>query len=181
MDQKNKKIMIVEDEAIVARDIRSRLADLGYEIACVCSSAEEAIDKVPDVRPDLVIMDIKLKGELDGIDAGENIYGQYSIPIVYLTAYSDEKLLQRTGKSKPYGYILKPFDSENLRITIEIALYKHEFERTLVDETENAIAAIIGCVELLLEDQKDGDKNTLSRLQKIHKSANILRDKIQKF
>ncbi len=181
MSDNRKKIMIVEDEAIVARDIKSRLSDLGYDITSVCSTAEEAVNEVPTSCPDLVLMDIQLKGEKDGIEAGEKIYSLYSIPIVYLTAYSDRKLLERTGKSMPYGYLLKPFDPQSLRITIEIAFYKHDFERRLVDETENAIASIIGCVELLMEDNKISDEDSMSRLKKIYNSANYLKEKIQKF
>lgn len=181
MSDTRKRIMIVEDEALVARDIRSRLSDLGYDVTAICSTAGEAVKEVSASCPDLVIMDIQLKGETDGIEAGEMIYSSYSVPIVYLTGHSDKKLLERTGKSKPYGYILKPFDPQNLRITIEIALYKHEFERSIVDETENAIASIIGCVELLLEDNNMYDDDSLSRLKKIHNSANFLKDKIQKF
>lgn len=180
-DNTGKKIMVVEDEAIVARDIGTRLTDLGYKIAGVYSTAEDAIGEIQERCPDLILMDIKLKGEMDGIDAGEKIYSTYSIPIVYLTAFNDQNLLRRTGKSKPYGYILKPFDPENLRITIEIALYKYEFERKLVDETENAIATILGCVELMMEDKSEKRGYTNSMLEKIRNSAEILRDKIQKF
>jgi len=121
------RILIVEDETIVAEDIRGSLQNLGYDISAVVSSGEEAVQKVEDGDPDLVLMDIVLKGEMDGIEAAELIKARFTIPVIYLTAYADETLLQRAKVTEPYEYILKPFEDEELRTVIEAAL--SEFKR----------------------------------------------------
>lgn len=173
--------MVIEDESIVARDILSTLKELGYQTSDVFTSGEEAIKNVSKVCPDLILMDIKLKGKLDGIQTGEQIYKKFRIPIIYLTGHADDSLFSRTKYSRPYGYIVKPFDPSALQTTIEIGLYKHEFENLLVSDTENAIATIIGCIELLLEDNKTYNKETLSKLEMIRTSANEIKDTIDKF
>ncbi len=123
------KIMIVEDEWITADDIKTSLQSLGYTVTSMVSSGEEAIQKAEEDRPDLVLMDIVLKGEMDGIEAANQIRSLFNIPIVYLTAYADEKVLERAKITEPFGYIVKPFINEDLKITIEIALYKHKAEK----------------------------------------------------
>jgi CheY-like chemotaxis protein len=120
------KILVVEDENIVALEIKKRLQKLGYIVPSVASTGEDAISKVEGILPDLVLMDIMLKGEIDGIDAAGEIRKRFNIPVVYLTAYSDEETLQRAKLTEPYGYILKPFEENDLRTTIEIALYRHQ-------------------------------------------------------
>ncbi len=123
------KIMIVEDEWITADDIKTSLQSLGYTVTSMVSSGKEAIQKAEEDRPDLVLMDIVLKGKMDGIEAANQIRSRFNIPIVYLTAYADEKVLERAKITEPFGYIVKPFINEDLKITIEIALYKHKAER----------------------------------------------------
>jgi PAS domain S-box-containing protein len=123
------KILIVEDEKIVARDIENRLKSFGYAVAAVVSTGEAAIKKAAETRPDLVLMDILLKGDMDGVKAAEQIHDRFDIPIIYLTAFADDKTLQRAKITEPYGYIIKPFEERELRTTIEIALYKHTMER----------------------------------------------------
>ena len=123
------KIMIVEDEWITADDIKMSLQSLGYTVTSVVSSGEEAIQKAEKDRPDLVLMDIVLQGEMDGIEAANQIHSCYDIPIIYLTAYADEKVLERAKITEPFGYIVKPFINEDLKIAIEIALYKHKAEK----------------------------------------------------
>jgi signal transduction histidine kinase len=124
------KILIVEDERVVARDIEYRLTRLGYQIAGSTRHGEEAVRLAAEARPDLVLMDIRLEGEIDGIAAAEEIRKRLLLPIVYLTAYADEDTLQRARITEPFGYILKPFDERELRTAIEMALYKHEVERS---------------------------------------------------
>ncbi len=130
MDQK-KRIFIVEDESIVSLEIRDRIKGLGYEVAGAAVSGEDAIKQVRDVVPDLVLMDIMLKGELDGIQTSELIKREQDIPIIFLTAYTDNNTLNRAKVTDPSGYLIKPFDERELQIAIEIALYKHESERIL--------------------------------------------------
>ena len=125
MNSQNPKILIVEDENIIALDIRSMLEDLGYMISAIVSSGEESIQKASKMKPDLVLMDIKLKGSIDGVSAGEEIYKQFRIPIVYLTAYSDQATINRINNGKngnPSTVISKPFGEEELQTVIDNTL-----------------------------------------------------------
>lgn len=125
------KILIIEDENIVAKDIESTLVKLGYSVLGILSTGEDAIKEAPILQPDLVLMDIRLKGDMDGVEAASQIRSRFNIPVVYLTAYKDEKTLKRAKISEPYAYILKPFDTKELQIGIEMALYKHKMEEKL--------------------------------------------------
>ncbi|HWQ34687.1 MAG TPA: response regulator [Blastocatellia bacterium] len=133
------RILVVEDESIVAEDIRERLQRFGYEVADAVSSGEAAIARAAGLRPDLVLMDISLSGAIDGIEAAEKIHEQWDIPVVFLTAYSDSGTLQRARSSGSFGYLLKPFDERELRATVEIALYRHRLEKEL-KESRNRLA-----------------------------------------
>lgn len=124
----NPKILVVEDENVVALELKKRLKKLGYLVPSVASSGKEAISKAGGFLPDLVIMDIRLKGDMDGIQAAQTIREEFNIPVIYLTAHSDEETLKRAKQTEPYGYILKPFEEDDLRTAIEIALYKHHIE-----------------------------------------------------
>lgn len=137
-----KRILVVEDEIITADDIRESLQDMGYTVLAVVSSGEEAIIKVKEDTPDLVLMDIMLSGEMDGIETAKQILFRFNIPVVYLTAYSDKTILERAKITEPFGYILKPFNDRELHINIEIAFYKHKMERELRD-SEKWLAAIL--------------------------------------
>jgi len=118
------KILVVEDDSIIALTIQGRLKQFGYEVVGRASTGEDALKKVKDLQPDLVLMDIHIKGPMDGIQTAERVYGFYNIPVVYLTAYSDEKTLERAQKTSPFGYVVKPFNDETLRTTIKMALLK---------------------------------------------------------
>ncbi|MFO7760217.1 MAG: response regulator [Desulfobia sp.] len=131
MFESNIKILIVEDEAIVAEDLQSSLQMLGYSISAVVPSGEEAIELAGEKRPDLVLMDIVLKGEIDGIEAAGEISSRFNIPIVYITAFSDDKTLERAKSTRPFGYIVKPFEDRELHIAVDMALYKSEIENKL--------------------------------------------------
>ncbi len=126
-----KRIMIVEDENVVARDIEDSLKSLEYEVPYIASSGEKAIEKALQIRPDLILMDIVLKGKMDGMEAAKQIRSKLDIPVVYLTAYSDKKTLERAKKTEPFGYLLKPFEKKELRTSIEIALHRHEMEKEM--------------------------------------------------
>jgi PAS domain S-box-containing protein len=152
------QILIVEDEIVIAMEIESRLQGLGYAVAAAVFSGEEAILKAGEIRPDLVLMDIRLKGAIDGVQAAGQIRDRFGIPVIYLTAYADEDTLQRAKASEAFGYLLKPFGETELRITIEMALYKHEMEGRLRDSEEkyrrlvdNANEAIIVAQDGLLK------------------------------
>ena len=122
-------ILVVEDESIVALDLQQRLTDMGYSVPAVAASGQDALKKAADIRPDLVLMDIRLKGDMDGIEVAEQIRDLLNAPPVYLTAYTDEDTLQRAKITEPFGYIVKPFDERTLRSTVEMALYRSQTER----------------------------------------------------
>ncbi len=122
------KILIVEDEGITALHLKNVLEGLGYEIAGVSSYGDEAINRATEARPDLVLMDIVLKGIVDGIDAAEKIRAILNIPVIYLTSHTDDSTLQRAKLTEPSGYIVKPFNERDLLIAIEFALYRSKME-----------------------------------------------------
>jgi PAS domain S-box-containing protein len=124
-------LFIVEDEAIVADDIMETVRSLGYEVAGSAKSGEAALEKIAASPPDLVLMDINLAGAMDGIDTAKRIHELYNIPVIYLTAYADNDLLNRAKVTGPYGYVLKPYDERGLHSAIEMALNKHRMEQAL--------------------------------------------------
>lgn len=123
------KILIVDDEVVVAEDIRRQLGSLGYTVIGAVSSGSEAVHVAGTQRPDLILMDIKLKGPIDGIDTARTIYAQYGIPVIYLTAFSDEDTLARARQTLPLAYLIKPFVSSDLRAALELALFRHRVSR----------------------------------------------------
>jgi len=129
------KILIVEDDGIVAMDIESRLKSFGYDVCGKTGYAEKAIEKAEELEADLVLMDIVLKGEMDGIEAAKIIQSQFQLPVIFLTAHADKKRFDRAKMANPFGYILKPFRDRELKITIEMALYKAHADKK-VQESE---------------------------------------------
>ncbi len=152
---KNKKILVVEDEILVAKDIQTTLTDLGYSCPEIASNHGEAIQKTKEIVPDLVILDIKLNGGKDGIKTAEMINKEFDLPIIYLTAYADKETLKRAKITEPAGYILKPFEERELHSNIEMAFYKHEMERERIIRNEAIESSING---ILLSDL-DGNIN----------------------
>ena len=127
----NIQILVVEDEIIVSMEIQDRLESLGYTVTNVVSSGEEAVKEAEEACPDLVLMDIMLEGDMDGIEAARQIHDRMDIPVVYLTAYADMETFERAEITKPYGYIIKPFEVDELYAAIEEALNKHRMEKEL--------------------------------------------------
>ncbi|MCE3222188.1 MAG: putative Response regulator [Nitrospira sp.] len=125
----NAKILIVDDEVVVAEAIRRQLRSLGYSVVGVVSTGTEAIQLAGEYRPDLILMDIKLKGPMDGIEAAGTIQLRYAIPVIYLTAFSDEETLERARATLPLAYLIKPFVSSDLRAAVELALFRHRVSR----------------------------------------------------
>jgi len=130
------RILVVEDEGIISEDIQDTLKRLGYDVCAIASSGEQAISKAQKTHPDLVLMDIVLEGDMDGIEATREIRARFNIPVIYLSAYSDDSTVQRAKITEPNGYILKPFEERDLRTTIEMALYKHKMERRLKESEQ---------------------------------------------
>lgn len=127
-----KKILIVEDEGIVALDLQDQLQFMGYHVIGIADTAKDALKMAAKESPDLVLMDIIIKGERDGIDIARQLHDLFDIPVVFLTAYADEKTLARAKLSQPYGYIIKPFNANMIRSNIEMALHRHEVDQALV-------------------------------------------------
>jgi len=118
------KILVVEDEIIIAKDIQNILKTLGYDAPAIVLSGEEAIKKTEEIKPDLVLMNIALKGKIDGIDAATEIRNLFTIPVVYITGYMDEERLKRAKATEPFSYVIKPFNERELHSTIVMALKK---------------------------------------------------------
>ncbi|MEK6616780.1 MAG: response regulator [Bacteroidota bacterium] len=129
-------ILVVEDENIVAKDIQQSLKKLGYEVLGVCATGVDAMEKAEVTKPNLVLMDIMLKGDISGIEAADYIRQKLNIPVIFLTAYADSSTLAKAKVTEPYGYIIKPFKEIDLQTNIEIALYKHERENELKKERD---------------------------------------------
>lgn len=125
------KILIVEDESIVALHIRNSLQHLGYDIFAVVSSGEEALKITEHAKPDLTLMDIQLNGSLDGVETAEILFKKHQIPVIYLTAFADGPTIDRAKTSEPFGYLVKPFEEKDLRGALEMALYKNKIENKL--------------------------------------------------
>jgi two-component system, response regulator PdtaR len=165
----NYRILVVEDEAIVAMGIKEKLEDLGHEVVDIVFNGEDAIEKAIKIEPDLILMDIVLKGDMDGIEAASEIRNRLDIPIIYLTAYSDEEILKRARMTEPYGYILKPFNNSELNANIEMAFYKHKEDEKKIEEVKKKILSDF--YDFILNsmptntDQSDSEiKNTILKL-----------------
>ncbi|WP_319578038.1 response regulator [uncultured Methanospirillum sp.] len=127
------RIVIVEDEFVTGLEIQARLEDLGYEVLAIIDTGEEAVTRAGGLLPDIMIMDITLKGEMNGIEAARIIKNMYGIPVIYLTAHSDEATVQQAVQSEPFGYLIKPLEERALNTTIRMALYKHSMDKALIE------------------------------------------------
>jgi len=136
------RILVVEDEAIVAADIQDRLRALGYDVVGTADNGIDAIEKTAALQPDLVLMDIMLKGDMQGTEAASQIRSQLHLPVIYLTASSNDDVFLQARATEPFGFILKPFEEVSLKANIEIALYKHRMEREREDLIRKLQAAL---------------------------------------
>jgi len=125
------KIMIVEDEAVIAMRLQQVLTSMGYNVTGISYSGEEALENAKDSEPDLILMDIMIPGKLDGIALAEIVKSELDIPVIFLTSYSEKSIIERAKQAEPYGYIVKPYKDRDLKAAIEVALYKKERERQL--------------------------------------------------
>lgn len=149
------KILIVEDESIVAFNLQQRLELMGYEVAGVADTGAESLALVAEHKPDLVLMDIHIKGEMDGIEVASRLSQNASVPVVYLTAYSEDTTLERARRTRPYGYLIKPFSERELHATIQMALERHQVQEALSASQrllQQALkAATMGTVQLSIK------------------------------
>ncbi|MEA2062324.1 MAG: response regulator [Gemmatimonadota bacterium] len=138
-------ILVVEDQILVAENLREVLNSLGHEVCSIAVSGKKAIELAKKEKPGLVLMDIVLKGEMDGIEAAEQIRQHLDIPVVFCTAHSDAETLKRSKLAEPFGYIIKPLEGKELAATIEIALYKHRIDKEknrLIKELNEALEKV---------------------------------------
>ena len=146
------RILVVEDEAIVALNLQLRLEQLGYDVPAVAASGQESLDLIGELLPDLVLMDIHIQGPMDGIEVASRLRQTHPVPVIYLTAYAEDSTLERARQTQPYGYLLKPFSERELHATIQMAFERHKLERQLVDKQQllqQALdAASMGVLEL---------------------------------
>ena len=149
------RILIVEDEAIIAMEIENQLQSLGYEVTSIVDTGEKAIKKAEADKPDLMLMDIRIKGEMDGIDTAEVIRNRFGIPVIFSTAYLDHERIERAKITMPFGYVLKPIQERDLKVTIQMALYvaKVDVERK---KTEEALKENRELLRTTLESTTDG-------------------------
>jgi len=159
------QIIVVEDESVVREYIKGTLKDLGYQVPAAVGTGEAAIKKAEEINPDLMLMDIRLKGDIDGISAAAQIRNQFNVPVVYLTSYSDDKTLDRAKETDPFGYIMKPFDEKELRATIEIAVHRAKTEKKnrerLLKELQSTTQKIFGMT------QEQSDTQSINNNSKI--------------
>jgi CheY-like chemotaxis protein len=158
------RIMLVEDEKVVAADIQECVKGLGYEVVGAAATGTEALRLAVQTMPDLVLMDIKLKGVVDGIDVAGALHDQLKIPVVYLTAHADVEILERAKQTAPSGYVLKPFDDRTLRTAIELAFDRHRRERQLVEGGQRLAAAIGSIDEAVIVTQETGQVALMNRV-----------------
>lgn len=136
------KILVVEDESIVSKDIQLSLKKLGYKVIGSATTGAKAIEMALQLKPDIILMDIMLKGDINGIRATKRIQTKANIPVIYLTAYADENTLERAKVTQPYGYIIKPFKEIDLQTSIEMALYKHKKQLELLDDRDRLYSIV---------------------------------------
>lgn len=156
-------ILVIEDEAIVAMDISNTLESVGYNVLSWIKSGEEALEFLKERRPDLILMDIKLKGELDGIQTADQIRNLYNLPVIFLTAFSDKETLDRAKLSLPYGYITKSYNINDLRSTIEMALYKHRMEKKLHEQQQVMDVSLNNIEAAVITADRDGKVRFINR------------------
>lgn len=144
-EDRTTRILIIEDEAIVAADLEDHLIRLGYSVVGTANSGEEALKLAAEHKPDLVLSDIMIQGDMDGTQTAVYLRKDYNIPVVFLTAYSSDSVVQKAKVSGPFGYILKPFEERELQIAIEMGIYKHRMEQEreqLVQELQEALSKV---------------------------------------
>jgi len=144
------RVLVVEDDRVVAMDIEVQLTRIGHTVVALTARGEEVLPLAAETRPDLVLMDIRLEGAIDGVDAAEELRKQLNIPVVFLTAYADDRTVARASLTQPYGYLLKPFEDLQLRTIIEMALYKHAAERELRASERRFVTTLSSIAEAVI-------------------------------
>jgi CheY-like chemotaxis protein len=173
IESRKYKILIVDDEAVIALRLQKRLAEMGYEVPEIAFSGEEVVEKAGRLKPDLILMDVMMPGKLDGIDAAKKIKAEFNIPVVFLTAFSEDHIVEKAKLAEPFGYILKPFQDREIKAAIEVALCKKEMEEKLQkanDELEQRVKERSAELANALEIIKRSEKNLIQRKKNISRS-----------
>jgi signal transduction histidine kinase len=200
-DLKEPSILIVEDELLIAKNLSKKLQKLGYKVVSIVSSGEAAIQYANDTRPDLILMDIVIKGNIDGIEASAQIRDQFNIPVIYTTAYADDDTLERAEATGSYGYVIKPFKERDLHAAIKMALSKHQeslkisqslaaaealnLERTKLlsmtsHEFRTPLTTILGSAEMLqYHDHKLTQEKKAKHFERIHHAVNSMNQMLE--
>jgi PAS domain S-box-containing protein len=169
------KLLIVEDEAIVALDLRVELEEFGCEVTGLAESAEAALMSIEECRPDLVLMDIKIDGSMDGIQTARLLRHAYEVPVVFLTSYSDKEILNRAARELPYGYLTKPFKSRELQATVSVALHKAAVDADLRKSSQLMSTTIEGVREAMVLLSADGIVQYMNRAAEEMAGLRLLR------
>ena len=169
------KILVIENESSLAENIQKSLESFGYDVPAIAFSGEEALQKIKENDPDLVLVDTILKGKMDGIETAHKIRSLFNVPLIYLTAFPDEKILEETRGTEPVGYVTKPFEDLQLRSAIEMALYRSDMEKKLIQaekltaagklaatvahEINNPLQAIDNFISLVSDNLEEGSQD----------------------
>jgi PAS domain S-box-containing protein len=162
MISKGKKILLVEDEAIIAMDLQASLESQGYVVIDHLTKGEDVINSLNINRPDIILMDIKLEGEIDGVETAQMIYDNYDIPVIFITSYSNKSIIERAKKTNPFGYIVKPFEDRELYTNIELAFFKHDAEIKLKESERKYRELSESIQQIIIEFDADGFINYLN-------------------
>lgn len=164
-----KKIYIVEDSLVVSMELTQKLKQVGYIIAGSAISGENALEDIEKLLPDLILMDIKLAGDMDGVEAANIIKERFNIPVIFTTAFSDSKTIESVKNSgHPYGYLIKPYNTQNLLVSIEVALTRHTFERKLHEREEKYRILVEGTEDIIFSLDENGNFLTINKAVKNH-------------
>ncbi|TAL31341.1 MAG: response regulator [Spirochaetes bacterium] len=172
------RILVVEDEAIVSMEIKYMIESMGYEVAGSASNGDDAVKLAGKLGPDLILMDILLQGDRDGIDTAEEIRKDYSIPIIYVTAFADDSTLQRAKITSPYGYVIKPIQYKELNTAIEIALYKHRADMQLQQHIEKLHKTIEGIINAMAKTVEIRDPYTAGHQRRVARLAKLISERL---
>ncbi|XDD52145.1 diguanylate cyclase [Leptospira sp. WS92.C1] len=166
--KKSVKILIVEDEKVVAKDIRNRLLKIGYNSPVIASTGTDAIQKALELKPDLILMDIMLsRGTIDGIEVATELKSKMDVAVIYLTAYADDHSLSRTKATEPYGYIIKPVRTRELQVAIEIALNKHSMEKKLRENRHLLLTTLESIGDCVITTDSKGIVTFMNRMSEL--------------
>lgn len=160
------KILIVEDESIIAEYLQEVLVDMGYEVPAMAVSGSQAIEKAEEVMPDLILMDIRLKGEMDGIEAAKWIHARLNVPVIFMTGCPDDEVLERAKTINPYGYMIKPFNKKTLKTNVEMAFHRVKIERQLYENRGNFFAVLENIKNAVIAADMDGKVKVINNSAK---------------